>query len=110
MGRWRDQAGAADETDFAPEEEFRRLRSLCMASDPGTPAAALSATILQRANAIQRAADPPARQLASLWAVIDELGCRPAAEAHINNWRNHLRRRQAASDLRMRVRQERTSP
>ena len=78
--------------------EWRALRSLLMASEPGSPAAAKSALIRGRADKIAPASSRPSfvptpGQLAELWAFIGELGLPEAAERHLAHLRAHRERR-----------------
>lgn len=54
-----------------------------MASEPNSPAAALSARIRAEADAIERRGGSPERRLAALWAFLDELGLRDEGERYI---------------------------
>lgn len=66
-----------------PLFDFRWLRTTLMASEPDTPAAAISKRLLREAGAIDRRGGSIESKLAALWEVVDELGVRRAAEHHL---------------------------
>lgn len=67
----------------AAEFEFTALARLLRASEPLSPAAALSGAVQADAAAIASRGGSPAEQLAELWQAIDELGLHAAAERHV---------------------------
>lgn len=90
MARPRRDLVELDPSPLDAERDFRRLRSLLMASEPNTPAAGLSARILAEADAIGKRGGSPERRLAELWTFVDALGLHETAERRLA----HLARRE----------------
>ena len=63
-----------------PARDFRNLGRLLLAYDPEHP---LAERLRLARDSIRARGGPPAEQLAELWAAVDRLGLREAAERHM---------------------------
>ena len=69
-------------SDVDAEQRFRDLRRVLLASEPDTPAAAISESILAKAKSLEATQKSPAAKLAALEKHIAGLGVLEAADRH----------------------------